>query len=109
MAEGNEEVYKLPKGWQNASFSDLFLDPISDIVDGPFGSNLRASEYQDQGVPLIRLQNIDRNRFIEKSIQFITPDKAEKLKRHSYEVGDIVITKLGDPLGKACIIPDSFK
>jgi type I restriction enzyme S subunit len=31
------------------------------------------------------------------------------LNRHNYHTGDIVLTKLGDPLGKACIIPDSFR
>ena len=43
------------------------------MVDGPFGSNLKASEYVDDGVPIIRLQNIRRGAFLEKEIKFITP------------------------------------
>jgi len=84
-------------------------DPKKNIVDGPFGSNLKASEYIESGIPIIRLQNIQRFSFIDKDIKYVSEEKAKKLKRHSFVNGDIVITKLGDPLGKACIVPDFLK
>ena len=99
---------ELPLGWAWASLDDLALFPKSDIVDGPFGSNLKASEYTDSGLPIIRLQNIDRAQFLQKNIRFISKEKAEQLQRHAFVSGDIVITKLGDPLGKACIVPNSL-
>lgn len=98
----------LPKSWSETFLQCLTFEHTQDIVDGPFGSNLKASEYQENGIPIIRLQNIDRNIFIDKNIQFVSEKKAEQLKRHSYKQGDIVITKLGAPLGKACIIPDTI-
>ena len=101
--------YLLPEGWVLGKASDFVINPKNDIVDGPFGSNLKASEYQFSGTPIIRLQNIKRLRFIDKNIKFVSGEKADTLSRHSYKRGDIVITKLGDPLGLACIIPDSFQ
>jgi type I restriction enzyme S subunit len=98
-----------PQKWTQVKLQDLVLNPKNDIVDGPFGSNLKASEYVNSGVPIIRLQNINRNQFINKKIQFITENKAQELKRHEFIKGDIVITKLGNPLGKACIVPDDFE
>lgn len=98
----------LPKGWILTELCNLSSNPKQGIVDGPFGSNLKASEYVDEGIPIIRLQNIDRNIFIEKNIKFITPDKAEELSRHSFQKGDIVVSKLGIPVGKACVVPDSL-
>src|SRR5271165_4089753 len=95
----------LPSGWTLASLEELVEDPMQDIVDGPFGSNLKASSYVPAGVPIVRLQNIDRNRFLDKNIRFVTLEKAAELARHSFCAGDIVITKLGDPVGKACIVP----
>ena len=62
----------------------------------------------NSGIPIIRLQNVARNRFLEKNIKFITHDKADELQRHNFVAGDIAITKLGDPLGKAAIIPPSL-
>jgi type I restriction enzyme, S subunit len=102
-------VSELPRGWEWGKLEDLTLDPKSNIVDGPFGSNLKASEYVENGIPIVRLQNINRNFFIEKNIKFIRHEKANLLKRHSFIKGDIIITKLGDPLGKACLVPDSIE
>jgi len=103
-----EDVNDLPEGWCWVALTDIVNMPKSDIVDGPFGSDLKASEYVEKGVPIVRLQNVERNRFIEKNIRFIRPQKAADLKRHNFHPGDIVITKLGDPLGKACIVPKHF-
>lgn len=80
-------------------------DQKGDLVDGPFGSNLKASEYVDSGVPIIRLQNIKPNRYVPKDIKFITQQKAEEIKRHNYKAGDVVIAKLGD-VGTACVVPE---
>lgn len=77
------------------------------IVDGPFGSDLKASEYVEAGVPVIRLQNIRPNEFLHKDIKFVADAKALELRRHNYRPGDIVITKLGDPCGVACIVPET--
>lgn len=99
----------MPKEWILGKASDFVVSPKNDIVDGPFGSNLKASEYQLSGTPIIRLQNIKRLHFINKNIKYVSNEKAAELSRHSYKKGDIVITKLGDPLGLACIIPENFQ
>jgi type I restriction enzyme S subunit len=95
-------------GWKSVALSDLVKDPRNDIVDGPFGSRLKASEYVDAGVPIVRLQNINRNKFVDKNIKFVTRKKASEIARHHFMAGDVLISKLGDPLGEACIAPDSI-
>lgn len=82
---------------------DLAL-PKGGFVDGPFGSNLKASEYVEVGVPIMRLQNIRPNKYLPKDIKFISKEKAESLSRHWYQPGDVVIAKLG-AVGTACVIP----
>ncbi|MCR1025771.1 restriction endonuclease subunit S [Cellulophaga baltica] len=94
-------------GWKIVKFSDLFKNPKKAIISGPFGSNLKSAEYKDEGVPLVRLQNVDRWNFINKNIIYITHAKAKELSSHAYKSGDILISKLGAPLGKACIAPES--
>jgi type I restriction enzyme S subunit len=102
------DVSNMPHGWLELDFADLFSKPGNDIVDGPFGSNLKASEYVSAGIAVVRLQNIDRNRFVAKNIQYVSKDKSDDLARHTFVPGDILITKLGDPLGKACLAPASI-
>lgn len=77
------------------------------MVDGPFGSDLKASEYVASGVPIIRLQNIKPGLFIQKEIRFVSENKAKELSRHYYQPGDLVIAKLGDPCGVAAVVPKS--
>ena len=98
----------LPDDWSWQPLQSLTANPKQDVVDGPFGSNLKASEYVSAGVPIARLQNIDRNTFVTKNIRFLAPAKAAELARHEFKPDDILITKLGDPLGKACIVPASI-
>ncbi len=98
-----------PKEWLTVECSDYVLDAKSDIVDGPFGSNLKATEYQDEGVPIVRIQNVKRFNFIDKNIRYLTVEKSEELARHSFKAGDILITKLGEPLGLACEVPTSYE
>ncbi len=95
------------EGWVEKKLEDL-ADEKKAIVSGPFGSNLKVSDYRDSGIPIIRLQNVGKGYFIEKDIKYIDKEKAEELKSHSFVVGDIVLAKLGIPIGKTCIIPDSF-
>ena len=108
MSEPLTNSYRSPANWAWTELENIVPNPKNDIVDGPFGSNLKASEYIGEGIPIIRLQNIDRNNFIDKNIKFISPEKANQLNRHSFSGSDIVLTKLGDPLGKACIVPEGF-
>jgi len=101
------EIGTVPERWEEKRLLDL-AKKESDIVGGPFGSNLKVSDYTESGVPIIRLQNIERNRFIKKDIKFISKEKAQELEYHSFRAGDIVLAKLGDPIGKTCTVPDDL-
>ena len=100
---------ELPSGWALVKLGDLVVDPKRDLVDGPFGSNLKADEYTDSGVPVFKIQNIKVNRFVDKKINYITEEKAKSLSRHSFVSGDLIITKLGDPLGLCCKVPEKYR
>jgi type I restriction enzyme S subunit len=95
------------RGWQTLALHEIADPSPNSLVDGPFGSDLRTTEYTETGVPLIRLQNVRASGFLTKDIKYISERKASQLARHAYQPGDIVITKLGDPCGVACIVPES--
>ncbi len=105
----NYKNYELPNGWAWIELKDLVEDPKKDIVDGPFGSNLKSNEFIDFGIPIFKIQNIKANKFLDKNINFISKNKAKELERHSFRSGDLIITKLGDPLGLCCKVPPKYK
>lgn len=98
----------LPEGWTWVNLGNLVDDSKQDLVDGPFGSNLKSCEYQSEGVPVLKIQNIKNNRFVDKNIDFINKEKADSLIRHSFKSEDLIITKLGNPLGACCRVPNKY-
>jgi type I restriction enzyme S subunit len=96
----------LPERWQVKRLSELCEPGKDSIVDGPFGSNLKRADFIRVGIPVLKLQNIKPNSIITKNMDYVSQEKFEKIIRHSFRLGDIVMTKLGDPLGVSAIVSD---
>ena len=76
--------------------------------DGPFGSGLKSSHYTDQGIRVVRLQNIGHAEFRNANAVFIARSHYATLGDHTVEPGDLLIAGLGDerhPAGRACVAP----
>jgi type I restriction enzyme, S subunit len=85
------------------SFCDDFKQ---DIVDGPFGSELKREDYITEGIPVLKIQNVKPFTIELKKMDYVSAEKFHELKRHSFRLGDIVMTKLGNPLGVSAIVED---
>jgi len=97
------ELPELPKGWVWASVDQCALDE-SAITDGPFGSNLKTSHYQEAGPRVIRLKNIGDGVFVDAHAH-IAHSHYARLKKHAVEENDLVVAMLGEVLPRACIVP----
>jgi type I restriction enzyme S subunit len=76
------------------------------LQTGPFGSQLHAHEYQQEGVPVVMPQDINEGLISTDQIARIFEQRAEELARHRMRVGDVVIARRGD-LSRAAAINDS--
>lgn len=76
--------------------------------DGPFGSNLKSADYVNEGVRVVRLENIGHLRFIREKESFISPQKYEGLKRHTLAPGDILFSSFVDREVRVCLFPDEL-
>ncbi len=79
------------------------------FIGGPFGSNLKSSDYVDNGIRIIQLKNIGDAKFIGDYQIFTSEEKADELLSNNIYPGDIILSKMGDPVGRACLIPDTHK
>jgi type I restriction enzyme S subunit len=77
------------------------------FIGGPFGSNLKSSDYTANGVRIIQLQNIGDAEFINNYKIFTSEEKADELLSCNIYPGDIILSKMGDPVGRACLIPNN--
>jgi type I restriction enzyme S subunit len=81
----------------------------SAIVDGPFGANLKRGDYLNEGIPVLKIQNIKQDFIVIKKMDFVNEKKFLELRRHSFQTNDFVMTKLGDPLGLSAVVRDLEK
>lgn len=78
------------------------------LQDGPFGSNLKSSHYVEDGVRVVRLQNIGPGYFDDSNRAFIDCDHFKKLSKHECFAGDVLIATLGDPIVRAAVLPPTI-
>ena len=83
---------------------------FSELVapDGLFsdGDWIEKKDQDENGtVRLIQLADIGVCFFKDKSAKFVTEDKAQELNCTLLQKGDILVARLPDPLGRACIFP----
>lgn len=97
----------LPKTWTWASPAQLAAGDRHSLSIGPFGSNLKTSDYRDSGVPIVFVRNIRTQVFFDTNTRYVSHRKADELGAHHVLGGDILITKMGDPPGDACLYPES--
>jgi len=90
-----------PNGWPQRQFSAV----CSKFSDGPFGSNLKSSDYRSSGVRVVRLQNIGVGEFLDDDKAFVSKEHFAALQKHSCFPGDVLIGTMGDPNLRACRQP----
>lgn len=96
---------KLPEGWVWARLGSL---PV-DVFDGPFGSNLKSSDYVPAGVRVIRLENIGSREFVNCKESFVTEQKYEQLKKHEVRHGDIIFSSFVSNETRVVMLPEHIE
>jgi len=100
----------LPDKWRWATLGEVADPGVRAIVSGPFGSNIGSRFFVDQGVPVIRGNNLttDMRRFVDDGFAFVTEEKADELGNCEAIVDDLVFTAAGS-LGQVGLIPKEAK
>ena len=100
---GVEWIDKIPKAWSAASIKNLARSGEKTFVDGDW---IEAPFITDEGVRLIQTGNIGTGRFKEQGFRYITYKSFGELSCTEVDPGDILICRLAEPVGRACIAPN---
>ena len=103
-----EPIDTTPENWCYASLNQLRAIEPNSLTDGPFGSNLKTSDYVPEGIRVIRLGNLGIGNLDLTDEAFISSEKFNGLRKHELFAGDLVIAALAEPLARCCEIPASL-
>ncbi len=99
-----QELLKPKEGWVEKSIFELAENKKEFFDDGDW---IESEHITNSGVRLIQTGNIGIGKFIEKEVKkYIYEDSFEKLKCKSLFEGDLLICRLAEPAGRACILPN---
>lgn len=65
------------------------------LQTGPFGTQLKASDYVSEGIPVINVRNIGFGDVRKTDLEYLDESKAAKLYQHRLRKGDIVFGRKG--------------
>jgi len=96
----------LQLGWTLATIDDLVNDG-GVFIDGDW---VESKDQDPEGdVRLIQLADIGDGEYRDRSARFLTHAKAIELGCTFLKKGDVLIARMPDPLGRACIFPGDSK
>ena len=99
-------LHRLPNGWALATISEL-IGRSGIFVDGDW---VESKDQDPSGdVRLIQLADVGDGVYLDKSSRFLTANKSRELKCTYLVRGDVLIARMPDPLGRACIYPGDPK
>ncbi len=77
------------------TLGELIIAKRAELQTGPFGTQLHASSYVRQGVPVVAVKNIGANVLVANDIPRITEDDASRLSRYRLLENDILFSRKG--------------
>lgn len=72
------------------------------------GDWIESKDQSDEGIRLVQTGNIGEGKFLEKGdrAKYISEETFDSLKCTEIFPGDILVSRLPEPVGRACIIPE---
>jgi len=90
--------------WRWLTVEELASNEPRSIQSGPFGSNLKHSEFQPSGKLVIGIDNVQDGRFSLGSNHRISEAKFAELAKYAARPRDVLITVMAT-VGRVCVVP----
>ena len=82
-------------GFPKIPISQLVATGEVELKTGPFGTQLKASDYTEHGTPVINVRNIGFGEIRADKLEYISTTTRDRLSSHILKSGDIVFGRKG--------------
>ncbi len=100
---GVEWLGQVPEHWGVRQLRSIAVETLDGFVDGDW---IEAPFITDEGVRLIQTGNVGVGEYREQGFRYISEATFNDLRCTEFHPGDLLICRLGDPVGRACFAPD---
>jgi type I restriction enzyme S subunit len=90
----------IPREWDVYGVLDIAPTDRQCILTGPFGAQLGQADFVSEGVPVLRIGNVQAGFIDWSDVQFVSHAKAGRLERFSVLPGDLLFARQGAPTGR---------
>jgi len=90
--------------WPKVALGELAAEEDSAIAIGPFGSRMKADNYTESGIPVVRGQNLTDSGGLEGDFVFVSEEFAAGLGSSNLKEEDIVLPHRG-AIGRVALVP----
>lgn len=100
------EAHTVPHNWKHKTLAEIVGDDGL-LMDGDW---IETKDQDPNGnVRLIQLADVGDGAYANKSARFMTLERAQKLRCTFLDRNDILVARMPDPLGRACLFPGDTK
>lgn len=100
---GVEWLGDVPGHWGSVPIKYMALESESLFLDGDW---IESKDISGEGIRYITTGNVTNGKYREQGAGYITEDTFLKLNCTEVLEGDVLIARLNDPIGRACIVPN---
>lgn len=103
---GSELPFAIPPDWGGTTVGAICAAGGGDVQTGPFGSQLHARDYVEDGIPMVMPQDLRSGRIDQSAVARISERDRDRLNRYALADGDIVYSRRGDLRRRAFVTAD---
>lgn len=100
---GVEWIGKIPSHWDSAPVKYTVKSPYNSFIDGDW---IESNVIVTDGIRYLTTGNVGALRYKEQGSGFISESTFKDLNCSEVFPGDILISRLNEPIGRACVVPD---
>lgn len=98
-----EWLDEVPEHWCSAPIKYMALERNSLFLDGDW---IESKDISSEGIRYITTGNVGEGAYKEQGVGFVSEETFYSLGCTEVYKGDILISRLNNPIGRACITPD---